>query len=382
MAFISGPRQVGKTTIAQHVISQHSRTAYLNWDYLPDRQEILANCVDTIAKLNSSLGDGKPILVFDELHKYKDWKNYLKGLYDKYAKDLQIIVTGSAKFNTFRKSGDSLLGRYLHYTIFPLSVGEFSHQPLNEKMMRQACHIDESIWRNLYQYGGFPDNFLQADDAFSLRWHQLRKQQLFREDIREIQNIQNLSQFEMLAQLIEHQAGGLLNYSALAVKTRVTDVTIRSWLSLLEVCYFCFRLQPWSENIARALIKEPKIYLWDGSVLSDEGQRAEHFVAIHLQKSVSLWNESGIGIFGLYFIRDKEKREVDFLITKNEKPWMLIEVKKSDTVISKNLQVFHEKLGTTYAFQVVIDLPYQEGDVFAKPGLWLVPARTFLSQLA
>ena len=210
----------------------------------------------------------------------------------------------------------------------------------------------------------------------------MRKEQLFRGDIRDLSRIQEMDQLEMLAELLKHQAGQLVNYSNLANKVRVSVDTIRRWLNTLTAFYYCFIVKPWSKNISRSLLKEPKIYLWDWSELEDKGQRAENFIASHLLKAIHFWTDQGLGNYNLYFLRDKEKREVDFLVTKNDHPWFLVEAKQSDSAsLSRHLEIFQQQTKAKHAFQVVIDLDYINADCFSYQKPIIVPAKTFLSQL-
>ena len=194
--------------------------------------------------------------------------------------------------------------------------------------------------------------------------------------------IQELGQIELLAEILKHQAGQLTNYSNLAGKINVSSDTIRRWIKTLQAFFYCFSIQPWSKNISRALIKEPKTYLWDWVNVNDSGSRAENFIASHLLKAVNYWTDRGFGQYALWFIRDKEKREVDFLVSRDNQPWFLVEVKLSKREgINKNLFYFQDKTKARHAFQVVFDMEYIHQDCFKHTAPIIVPARTFLSQL-
>ena len=187
---------------------------------------------------------------------------------------------------------------------------------------------------------------------------------------------------EVLAHTLQQQTGQLLNYTSLAKKMRASDKTIRKWIAILDSFFFCFRVLPWSSNIPRSLLKAPKIYLWDWSMILDEGKKFENFIASHLLKVCHFWTDIGKGQYDLFFLRTKEGKEVDFLITQENKPWILVEAKSSnDKTISKNLRYFHHILGSQYAFQVVRDLPYIDKSCFDYTTPTVVPATTFLSQL-
>ncbi|MEK7655034.1 MAG: AAA family ATPase [Pseudomonadota bacterium] len=381
MAFLCGPRQVGKTTIAKSIMNNYDQSLYLNWDYPPDRQKITGQ-IDKVGEQLTAAGlDQKPgLLVLDELHKLKTWKNLVKGFFDHWNASIHIIVTGSAQLNAFSRGGDSLMGRYFMYTIHPISAREMlpTSQPLDELFfIQQPCEI-----QILLKFGGFPDPLLRQDMRFLSRWRKLRHTQLLREDLRDITAVRDVNQLEMLATLLIQRAGNLVNYTNLSKQLMVSDQTIRRWCQVLESIYFCYFLQPWSININRSLVKEPKVYLWDWSLCIDTGAQFENMVISHLLKSVHYWNEQGFGEFGLYFLRDKDQREIDLLVTRDGKPWILVETKVSDTRhLSPQLRYFQEQTKAPFAFQVVKDMPYIDRSCFEKPGIFIVPAQTFLSQL-
>jgi hypothetical protein len=383
MLFLAGPRQVGKTTLSLSAQAWTEQFNYLNWDNQDHRQLILrgpTTVADFIGlrKIHASM----PLIVFDELHKYRLWKTFLKGFFDTYKEKTHILVTGSSKLDVYRTGGDSMMGRYFPYRVHPLSVGECLHTELNEQIIQPPKPIDPALFEQLWEFGGFPEPLLKKTKAFSRRWKQLRKEQLFRGDIRDLNRIQEVDQLEMLAELLQHQAGQLVNYSNLANKIKVSVDTIRRWINILSAFYYCFMIKPWSKNITRSLVKEPKIYLWDWSDIADVDSRAENFVACHLLKAVHFWTDQGLGHYDLYFLRDKEKREVDFLVTQGNKPWFLVEVKHGDdTSISRHLEIFQQQTRAKHAFQAVINLEYVNADCFSYNEPVIVPVKTLLAQL-
>jgi len=383
MLFVSGPRQVGKTTLSKQLCQNHNGH-YLNWDDVDHRQLILAGTNTLISTLGlDQLRAEKPLLVFDELHKYRHWKDFLKGFYDRYEQQLHILVTGSARLDIFNKGGDSLMGRYFHLRMHPLTVREICDQPIDsEQLIQPPQAIAAEHFAQLYQFGGFPEPFIKANPRFSLRWHNLRLKQLIQEDIRDGANVQELAQLEVLSRLLSAQAGQVTRYATLATQIRVSVDTIRRWLETLESFYFCFRIRPWSTNIASSLRKEPKTYLWDWSLISDSGIRAENFVASHLLKAVHWWNDLGMGDFELYYLRTKDQKEVDFLVVKNGQPWFLVEVKFSENAaLNANLAWFQAKTGAEHAFQVCLQMPFVPVNCFSTTAPVKVPAQTLLSQL-
>ncbi|MDF1654978.1 MAG: ATP-binding protein [Coxiellaceae bacterium] len=383
MVFLAGPRQVGKTTISKTAADLTSNYVYLNWDYEDDQELILQGPQTIMDKYNLQQPQRKKaILTLDEIHKFKDWRNYLKGFYDKTEELIRFIVTGSSKMDTYRHSGDSLMGRYFPYRVHPLSVAELLSCKISSDEIKKPKKLSEDIFKQLIMFGGFPEPFMKQTKAFYNRWQKMRSEQLFETDIREVTRIHEIKQMKFLATMLVHQASELLVYSNFAKKVRTSVDTIQSWIETLESFYYCFRVQPWSKNIVRSLMKQPKMYLWDWASVSDEGARHENMIASHLLKAIQLWQDRGLGDYGLYFIRDKEKREVDFLVVKNDKPWFLVEVKSSaNQPISKYLHYFQKQLNVPHAFQVVFGLPYQPIDCFEYSTPIIVPALTFLSQL-
>lgn len=383
MVFISGPRQVGKTTTSRVAEGLTDRFVYLNCDIPEHRQIILQGNQKIIDQAGiNRLSNTKPIIVFDEIHKIHEWKNLLKGFYDQFGKTVRMIVTGSARLEIYRKGGDSLMGRYFPYHMHPLSVGECLRTNLLDQEIAAPIKMEDEQFNTLYQYGGFPKPFLTATPSFSNRWQSLRKQQLFREDIRDINLIHDINKLEDLAELLQLQAASSLNYSSIAKHLRITVETVSRWIEILESFYFCFRLRPWTKNIARSLLKEPKIFLIDWASLADPGAKAENFVASHLLKAVQYWTDRGFGQYELFYLRTLEKKEVDFLVCKNERPWFLVEVKNANNQsLSPHLHYFQTKLQAPHAFQVVLDSPYVDKDCFEFNTPMIVPARTFLSQL-
>ncbi len=379
MVFLSGPRQVGKTTLTTQYRDLFPSFVYLNWDNLEDRKKILDGLPHL--PINTLLAE-QPILVLDEIHKFKNWKNYLKGFFDTHKEQIHILVTGSAKLNIFRRGGDSLMGRYFLYHIHPLSVAELLRTEFPTTPISSPKHIATDTLEALLRFGGFPEPFIKQDALFYQRWQNLRTEQMLKEDIRSLSQVIDLDQLALLTLHLQNQTGQLVNYHNLGNKIQVSDQTIRRWIALLESCFYCFTLKPWGKNISNSLIKMPKIYLYDWSVIQDPGALLENFVASHLYKAVQFWTDMGFGKYDIYFIRDKAQNEVDFLVTQNNEPWLLVEVKASHkSGLSKHLFHFKEKLKVPHAFQVAADLPYVDKDCFTLTEPMIVPLSTFLSQL-
>ena len=255
MLFLSGPWQVGKTTLAKQVLERVGEGLYLNWDDLGDRELILAGTQGLAQALRlDEIRAARPLLVLDELHKYSRWKSFLKGFFDHYEERLHILVTGSARLSVFRKGGDSLMGRYFPYRLHPLGIGELAGNHDPEQITYPAMKPDGEAWAHLLRFGGFPEPFLRAERRFSNRWQRLRLEQLVREEIRDLTRVQELAQLEVLIRFLQAQAGQSSRYSTLAKQVRVSVDTIRRWLDILETFYFCFRIRPWHNNLTAAIV--------------------------------------------------------------------------------------------------------------------------------
>ena len=378
MAFVSGPRQVGKTTTCRGAGDK-----YLDWDNSDHRRTILRGPSAVADWLElEKLREVAPVVVFDELHKYSKWKSFLKGFFDTWERKVRIIVTGSSRLDIFRRGGDSLMGRYFLYRMHPWSVAECLTTDLpGEALVRPPCEIEEDTWRALWEHGGFPEPFLKRNLRFTRRWRELRRQQLMKEDVRETSRIEDLGTLETLGEILAERSGAQLVYSALSREVGASVDSIRRWVDLLVRLHYGFLVRPWFRNVTRSLRKEPKWYLRDWSGISDPGTRAETFAACHLLKAVEGWSDLGFGSFELRYLRDKEKREVDFLVVRDRKPWFLVEVKQSESRLSPHLGHFQSQTGAIHAFQAVASLSFVDADCFGEFSPTVVPMRTLFSQL-
>jgi len=380
MVFVSGPRQVGKTTTCSQVTDQ-----VYNWDNTDDRTQILKGPAFLAEQLELfRLRESTPAVLFDELHKFSRWKQFLKGFFDTYADQTRIVVTGSSRLDVYSRGGDSLMGRYFLYRMHPFSVAEVLSQDLPDpdRIVRPARFMPEEDFSALWTHGGFPEPFIKRDLRFSRRWRTLRQQQLLREDVRDTTQIQQVGQLEMLANVLQTRSSHQLIYSNMASQVQVSVDTMRRWIDMLSQLHFGFLVRPWFKNVSRSLRKEPKWFLRDWSSINEPGDKAETFVACHLLKAVQGWSDLGLGDFQLGYIRDKNQREVDFVVIREGQPWFLVEVKQGESKLSQSLCHFQKQLNVPFAFQVVMEADYVQADCFATQGCaQVVPARTFLSQL-
>jgi hypothetical protein len=379
MAFVTGPRQVGKTTLAEHLLSKYGSDKYFNWDDVAFRRQWIKDPKSFIPQI---LGE-KILVVFDELHKAPRWKSYLKGLYDTRKTHAHILVTGSARLDVFRRGGESLLGRYFLFRLHPFSMGELEatsiHPDEFAKMFSGKLSSNSDLYQTLLTHGGFPEPFLKANFEFTNLWRRMRTERLAREDLLDLTRTHELALIETAMAMIPERVGSLFSIQSLAEDLEVSHPTARRWIEWLSQLFYVYRVFPYTKKIARSLKKQPKLYLWDWSEVTDEGRRFENFIAGHLQKAIHFWTDSGIGLFELNYVRDKEKHEVDFLISRDKKPWMLIECKRSDTTPSPHLIRFAHLLGPQHVIQIIEDSGIQESfDLGEKKKGLLISADRFL----
>jgi len=222
---------------------------------------------------------------------------------------VRCIVTGSSHLDVFRRGGESMMGRYLHYRMHPLSVGELARPEIPRQPIREPVRLPESKFRGLLEHGGYPEPYLTGDRRFSLRWRGLRAEQMLREDVRDLTRIQELGQIEHLGHLLAERSGQSLVLSDVAEDVQVSVDTARRWVAALCGLHWGFLVRPWWRNVKKALRKEPRWYLRDWSACEDPGARAETFVACHLLKAVELWHDLGLGTFELRYLREALKRD-------------------------------------------------------------------------
>ncbi|MBR4170774.1 MAG: ATP-binding protein [Kiritimatiellae bacterium] len=379
MVFLSGPRQVGKTTLARIFASD-----YLNWEEKETRRLILkgARAVGRTLSLDEGVQSGK-VLAFDEIHRYSKWKTFLKGFFDIYERSAKILATGSAKMDVYKRGGDSMMGRYFPYRVHPFSVAEIvdSSIPDEKSILRKPKEIKKGEWEALWEYGGFPEPFSNRQMRFLRKWRSLRTEQLLTQDIRDLTKTVELDQIEVLASILTNRSGEQLVIASLANEVTASEPTVKKWISVLKSLYYGFTIQPYFRNVEKSIRKTPKWYLRDWSGLDDPGKRAETFVACHLLKAVECWTDLGFGDFDLFYLRDRNKREVDFVVTRDKKPWFLAEVKKADERLSESLSYFQRATGAPHAFQIVLEREYEDIDSFQYKEPMVVSAKTFLSQL-
>ncbi len=384
IAFISGPRQVGKTTLSKQLSKKFDQIQYLNWDESEFRRIWTKYPNKITEKFDLTLLDKSRLVILDEIHKSKGWKQKLKGLYDHFAEELKFIVTGSARLNIFKKGSDSLLGRYLNFRLHPLSYGELSNAGiLDPEMWKKSIFTpthetnSQTVVEKLFSLGGFPEPYFSNDEKILNIWRRTRTEKIIREDLRDLSHLPELSQIEMLVSLLPEKIGNPLSVQSLREDLEVSHDTVRRWLNYLTELYYFFEIRPWTKSVARTLKKEPKIYFYEWTEIESVGPSFENMLAVHLQKACHFWTDTGEGDFSLHYLRNKEKQEIDFLIVKNKKPWLAVEAKYSDKNIdTKAVDKFIEALQVPYV-QVV----FQDGVYRLEKNKLLVSANSFLKNL-
>jgi len=348
MVLISGARQAGKTTLAKYIASKETVSLYFNYDVPANKAKILTYPA-FFEEVDRKKGE-KPLIILDEIHKYKEWKNYLKGIYDGYSDGFRFLVTGSGRLDLSRKRGDSLAGRYFHFHLFPFTVGEmFTSSPHQVDSGLLAEIPDENriareAWENMFQVSGFPEPFLKGTKLMYRRWTQSYHSQVIRDDIRDEFAVRQIDTMEALYVLLTNCVGSPFAAANQARALKISHNTVFSWITVFERFFLVFKLRPYSKRIARSLVKEPKIYFYDYCKVEDEGLRFENMVAVELSRAVTLWTDFGFGEYGLWYLRNKDKEEVDFLVTEYGNPLFMVEAKLSDTAISSNLIKFQNAL--------------------------------------
>ncbi len=332
IVLLTGPRQCGKTTLSKALYKEYD---YFNYDAAEDRTALLEKSWDR----------SKPLIIFDELHKMKFWKRWLKGVYDKEGIKPELLITGSAKLNTYRKVGDSLAGRYFQYRLYPLDLKEVTHY--------DPSLSQDEIFNRLWHCGGFPEPFFKGTESYYRRWRRGHLDIILRQDLIDLQAIRDIQAIETLVHLLKKRVGAGISYANLARDLERDANTIKRWLQLLENLYIVFRINPYSKNISRSLLKEPKYYFYDIAQVEDDGAKLENLVAFSLLKEAHFIEDTTGKTMDLFYLRTKDGKELDFVICTDEKPTHLIEVKSSDENPANGFNYFLPQFQNIKAIQLV-----------------------------
>jgi uncharacterized protein len=372
MVLLAGARQVGKTTLAKQALDATPTGLYLSWDRRDDRRVIR----------DARWPAGRALIVLDELHKWRQWKRWLKGEFDAHREHLQFLVTGSARMDVFRRGSDSLQGRYHHWRLHPFTLGEVERagSPIAvEPGKALALDTDgrQETVQALMTLGGFPEPFLAGSERGLRRWRKERLDRFFREDVRDLENLRDMSSLELLADMLPSRVGSPLSLNSLREDLEVSHTAVTHWIDVLERLYFLFLVRPYKSRAVRSLRKMPKAYLWDATLVEDRGARFENLVALHLLTLCHFLEDGEGEKVELRYLRDTSEREVDFLVTWNGKPWLAVEAKVSDTEIAPSLRYFRSRLGIPHCYQVVLDGTQD----YAKDGIRCLPAARLFAAL-
>lgn len=332
MVFIGGPRQVGKTTLSLQILKPAKTTNpnYLNWDNNTDKSLILKNQIPFSGK----------ITVLDEIHKYRLWRNLLKGLYDKFHTEHKFIVTGSARLDYYRRGGDSLLGRYRYFRLHPFTLPEYS------------SNYNQKDLDTLLKFGGFPEPLFEKNEDNHRIWIRDRMAKVVLEDLRDLENVKDVTLALLLAEILPSKVGSPLSIKSMVEDLQVSMPTIKRWLQLLEWMYYSYSVPPFGSAKVRAVKKLQKVYLWDWSQVEDPGARFENMVAGHLLKYCHYIEDTQGYAMQLCYLKDTDGREIDFVVLKNKKPIFAVECKTGEKNISKHIKYFQERTNIPAFYQV------------------------------
>jgi len=360
MVFIGGPRQVGKTTFALVLLDgdqSESSPAYLNWDVLADRENIMAGRIPP----------GQPRVILDEIHKYARWRNLVKGLFDKNKSSVSFVVTGSARLDYYRKGGDSLQGRYHYYRLHPFSV------------MECDAHPGKPIVEQLLKFGGFPEPFLKGTERFQRRWMREQSNRILHEDLRDLEHVREVTLLELLLQHLPACVGSPLSVNSLSKLLQVAHESVEHWLAIFDRLYLSYRIGPFGSKRIRAVRKEKKLYFWDWARVENPGARFENMVACHLLKYCHFMEDTQGYSMELRYIRDTDKREIDFVVMRDGQAEFAVECKSGDRDAAPACRYFRERTDIPRFYQA--HLGHRDfGN--AESGTRVLPFSTFCRELA
>jgi len=397
MVFLAGPRQVGKTVLSKHWLKKHGCISlYFNWDDISTRRAYFADSrfFESPAR---SLGIQDPWIVFDEIHKRKRWRDILKGAYDLFGHEFRFLITGSARLDLFRRSGDSLIGRYNLFHMMPLNIAEITHVKSADCFLKQrqfhklTASFDNNISRRLapdiidacdalLRYGPFPEPFLRQNIRFCRKWHQDYLTLVIREELRDVSRVTELDKIENLLLLLPPRIMAPLSMAKLARELEAAHTTVKNWLEQLKRLYLIFPVPPWTGRVARGLRKEKKWYFLDWYYAPEGAARLENMTATYLYRACLAMTDMGYGNYRLYYVRTLDKKEIDFVVARDNSPVMAVEVKSGDLKLSRSLKNRNKRFfdSSTLGVQVV-----DQRNVLQKYAndTWVVSVERFLPVL-
>jgi len=361
MRFITGPRQCGKTTIAmQKLEAEKCAELYFNWD----DKDVKKRYRDNEAFLPRTGLKIKKWVCFDEIHKMPKWKNILKGVFDTREKEYNFIITGSARLDAFRKSGDSLASISFLFKLNPIILGEYisadaghiAPEGSAEDFITKSINRSKTAGRameELLTHSGFPEPLIKNSDKFTKMWNEGYFERVIKEDMRDLSAVHFLEKASDLVYLLPAKVGSPLSVDSLVEDLELNHKTIRRYINHLMLNFLIFDLAPYTGKIKRLNKKARKVYFYNYSIIQDEAAKFENFAAIELKTRVDLWNTSTADKYDMFYLRNREKKETDFLITKNNKPYLMAEVKLSETKMEQHHKRFSQELGKIPVVQIL-----------------------------
>ncbi|MBI5300316.1 MAG: ATP-binding protein [Deltaproteobacteria bacterium] len=368
MRFVVGPRQAGKTTLARNFLEKKGTPKlYYSWDdreiknsYRKDPSFFMKDVL-TCKKENE-----KVWLCFDEIHKMPKWKNILKGIFDGHEDIIQFIITGSARLDMLKYTGESLLGRYFAFRLFPLTLSELVAVPRKiefslvrpepsafvEKVLDGGL-TDGGGFDDLLNKSGFPEPFLSDSSIFLAKWHNDYIEHYIKEDLRDLTNIHELEKVFDLIDILPSKIGNPLSLNSLREDIEVSHTAIRTWLTALKLVYVIFAIKPYSKNMIRSLKKAEKCYFFDWTRVENDASRFENYIACELFSFCSFLKDAGAGDYELFYVRTKDGLETDFLITHKKAPWILFEAKSNEEKMASHHITHSEALGGIPIVQLI-----------------------------
>ena len=381
LVFVTGPRQIGKTTLSQQLQADCAPAQYFNYDVAADKVRI-----ERFGWLPTS-----KLVVLDELHKMPQWKGWLKGVWDGRSPQQQLLVTGSARMDTFRQAGDSLAGRYFSWRLHPISVREWCTSSPASEAGQPPTH--EEALTHLLNRGGFPEPCLYEatpqGDVDARRWREQYANGLVREDVLEFSRIQEIGSMRLLLDILRTRVGSTLSLASLGRDLGVSQPTVKRYIDVLQALYIVFMVQPWHHNIARSLQQAPKIYFFDTGMVNPpagftsdspeaHGARFENAVAGMLLKHVHFLQDSQAAPVDLHYVRDKAGAEIDFTLSNEQQLTHLIECKWRDDTPHRAFGKFGDAWPQAQRLQLVRFLRNAQ----VHKGVTILPAAPWLADLA
>ncbi|MFH1282425.1 MAG: AAA family ATPase [bacterium] len=367
MRFISGPRQCGKTTIAKaHLAKLNCSAFYYNWDRREVRTRYrLENDFLHHDLLNSPSQSSKRYWVcFDEIHKMPKWKNILKDFFDSHEKEINFIITGSARLDMFKRSGDSLAGRYFLFRLNPFLLSELCGRKLETVLPEKHAidYIEKSIahkkheqkaMESMLKLSSFPEPLLKNNSLFARKWHESYMEKIVKEDLRDLSSIHQMEKVIDLIYLLSAGISSPLSIKSLKEELELNFNTVKNYINYLMLVFVLFQIPPYHKSMKRVIRKEKKAYFYDISPVQNEAARFENYIALELKIRIDLWNDIQQDKYDLFFFRTREGKETDFVITKNGAPYFLCEAKLSSTNIDKHHYIHAHLLGDIPFIQVL-----------------------------